>query len=363
MDLESFKTRFELGLLEMISKQTKTSSLFTREEYFKVVDEINDSSKLGAKKTSAEYYKLRRYKVISLDGETRLALRAKTNIDDQIRCFVYMEEVFDILWQVHSSNRHCRRDIMIEHVKMFHNITRPIITLFIDLCSTCLAKKQSKQAKAIAQTSTTANITSTTTAAVASKPLIYNRVWSRCQLDLIDFQATPCGEYKFLMRLREHLTKFCVLRPLSEKTPEAVAEQLRNIFCLFGAPLVLLCALDWEFRREIVNDLKQKGPRFHMVHGKCRPSQCVRIKQIVQTGVRDHPDYSWAERAPEIQLIQNRTAQPGMKQSPIEALFGGKPLVGCCEFGVSFSNLSSFPQGWPTITGNAQRSVRTRGNC
>lgn len=37
---------------------------------------------------------------------------------------------------------------------------------------------------------------------------------SRCQIDLIDMQAQPDGNYKLILVYQDHLTKFVNLRPL-----------------------------------------------------------------------------------------------------------------------------------------------------
>ncbi|GFO32290.1 integrase core domain protein [Plakobranchus ocellatus] len=47
------------------------------------------------------------------------------------------------------------------------------------------------------------------------------------QVDLIDFQSHPDGEYKFIMAYQDHLTKFVFLRALKTKLAEEEAIQAR----------------------------------------------------------------------------------------------------------------------------------------
>ncbi|KHJ40261.1 hypothetical protein D918_09704 [Trichuris suis] len=61
-------------------------------------------------------------------------------------------------------------------------------------------------------------------------PMVFSDFNSRCQVDLIDFQSHPDGEYKFLMAYQDHLTKFVVLKALKSKTAEEVAHNLVDIF-------------------------------------------------------------------------------------------------------------------------------------
>lgn len=52
-------------------------------------------------------------------------------------------------------------------------------------------------------------------------------------------QSEPDGEYKFILNYQDHLTKYVVLLPLKTKTAEEVADNILDIFCLFGAPNIL----------------------------------------------------------------------------------------------------------------------------
>ena len=57
-------------------------------------------------------------------------------------------------------------------------------------------------------------------------------------------QAMKQGNYKWIMVYQDHLTKFCVLRPLTSKRAAEVAYQLLDIFLLLGAPEILQVTTD-----------------------------------------------------------------------------------------------------------------------
>lgn len=78
---------------------------------------------------------------------------------------------------------------------------------------------------------------------------------SRCQIDLIDMQAQPDGDYKFICVYQDHLTKFVILRPRRHKSAEAVANVLLDIFTLFGAPAILQSDNGREFVNKIISEL------------------------------------------------------------------------------------------------------------
>jgi len=64
---------------------------------------------------------------------------------------------------------------------------------------------------------------------------------SRCQIDLIDTQAQPDGNYKFILVYQDHLTKFA----------KEVAYVLLDIFTTFGAPVILQSDNGREFTNKV----------------------------------------------------------------------------------------------------------------
>ena len=59
------------------------------------------------------------------------------------------------------------------------------------------------------------------------------------QIDLIDFQSMPDGQFNYVLDYQDHGIKFCILWPLTQKTHRAVALELISIFCIFGPPSIL----------------------------------------------------------------------------------------------------------------------------
>ena len=49
----------------------------------------------------------------------------------------------------------------------------------------------------------------------------------------------PDGPFKYVLDYHDHGTKLCQLRPLAHKSQVAVAQELVNIFCIFGPPSIL----------------------------------------------------------------------------------------------------------------------------
>ena len=81
--------------------------------------------------------------------------------------------------------------------KKYANITRDVVELFKSLCVECLKKRKRGAVKG-----------------VVVKPILTKDYGSRGQVDLVDMQSMPDGNFKWIMVYQDHFTKFCVLRPL-----------------------------------------------------------------------------------------------------------------------------------------------------
>jgi len=178
------------------------------------------------------------------------------NEGNQIKYYVHNEELFNILHETHLSIGHGGRSRM-EHElnNKYKNITREAIMLYLNLCESCQKKG------------------STIKKGLVVKLIISKELNSRCQIDLIDMQAQPDGNYKFILVYQDHLTKFVNLRPLTHKRAEEVAYVLLDIFTTFGAPAILQSANGREFANKVVEELCSMWKDLKIVHGKPRHSQ------------------------------------------------------------------------------------------
>ena len=86
---------------------------------------------------------------------------------------------------------------------------------------------------------------------------------------------------------QDHLTKFCVLRPLTSKRAAEVAYQLLDIFLLHGAPCVLQSDNGSEFTAQVIVGLKHIWPNLVMVHGKPRHPQSQGSVERANCDIKD----------------------------------------------------------------------------
>lgn len=115
------------------------------------------------------------------------------------------------------------------------------------------------------------------------KPIISKDFNHRGQVDLIDMQSTPDGEYIWLMKNEDHLTKFIHLRPLKSESATDVYEELLKIFLKFRAPNILQSDNGREFVNHIIHKMVAKWP-------SCKIINCPRHPQSQESVERSNQD-------------------------------------------------------------------------
>lgn len=233
---ENMKLRFYAKLDN--EKINVNSFLMNEQKIAELIEEVKARKSSDSKKVPRGYWLNEHYDVINIQGIEKLIVPV-TNEEDEIKYYCSKEMLFDVLYDCHTAIGHGGRDRMVTEInRRYKNITRKQVLNFINLCELCQQKRSGIKK------------------GIVVKPIISTHMNSRCQVDLIDFQSQPDGEFKFIFVYQDHLTKFVVLRPLTSKRAEEVAAQLLDVFLLLGAPCILQSDNGREFVNRIINELK-----------------------------------------------------------------------------------------------------------
>lgn len=139
-----------------------------------------------------------------------------------IKYFVINEEIFELIHEAHIQTGHGGQKRTEDKVdEKYANITRMCSDIYLQSCIIC-EKTKSLPKKGL-----------------VVKPLLFKGANKRSYVDLVNMQTCPDQEFKYFMNYQDHLTKFCVLKPLKTKSIEKVVYNLLDIFCLLGPPAVL----------------------------------------------------------------------------------------------------------------------------
>ncbi|XP_066946986.1 KRAB-A domain-containing protein 2-like [Macrobrachium rosenbergii] len=239
----------------MLKKNSDSKSLIlTKIEYYNLIEELRVASS-AKNKSNRQYYILGRYEVLQCGGVEKLIKKRKDETQELVY-FVHVEDMFETIKRAHMATGHGGRDKMVKELSKYANITRDTIELFKSLCVQCQKKRKRCATKG-----------------VTVKPILSKDYGSRSQVDLVDMQSCAKGKYKWIMVYQDHLTKYCILRPLTSKRAAEVAFQLMDIFLMFGAPQILQSDNGSEFTALVISELKLLWPDLLIVHGKPRHPQ------------------------------------------------------------------------------------------
>ena len=122
------------------------------------------------------------------------------------------------------------------------------------------------------------------------KPIVSSEVFSWFQVDFIDLQSCPDTiddkSYKFILHGQDHLTKFCFLRAIEDKSAQTTIEHIKSFFDIIGPPTILHTDNGREFCNNIISEyLVKYGVK--MINRKPRHSQS---QGSVERGNRDIED-------------------------------------------------------------------------
>ncbi|XP_068247605.1 KRAB-A domain-containing protein 2-like [Palaemon carinicauda] len=314
---ESIELKFREELLSRYEKCSKY--LIPKDAYFKMIEDLRRASERKNTKSRHKYYLLSKYEVLQC-GDVEKIIKKRQTLDETPVYYVSIEDTFDIVKRAHVATGHGGRDRMTKELQVkYDNIQRDTTELFKSLCLECQKKRKRPMTKD-----------------VVVKPILSTEFSSRGQVDLIDMQSMSCRTFKWIMVYQDHLTKFCVLRPLTSKRAAEVAFQFDDIFLLLGAPVIFQSDNGSEFTAQIISELRSLWPELSIVHGKPRHPQSQGsveransdIKDMLVAWMADNNSTDWATGIKFVQFSKNSAYHAEIKRSPYAAMFGVNARVG-----------------------------------
>lgn len=293
---------------------------WTNERIFEVTRNLKNamvSIESGSRRTPAQYYWSKKYEVLNEGDMDYLILKRDSPKSPVIRV-IPLEEYYNILWDVHRGCGHGGRDKMYAKIRDRFIIVRKAIDLFISLCPVCESKRNTPKK------------------GIVVKPIVSQDFNERGQVDLIDLQSEPDGEFKWLLNYQDHNTKFIHLRPIRTKEASEVATELLKIFLEFGTPHILQSDDCKEFTDSIIEEMVKMWPECKIKHGTPRHPQTQGsiersnqdVENMLRAWMRDNNSTKWAIGCFFVQYSKNTSFHRNIGKSPFHALFGCEPRPG-----------------------------------
>lgn len=140
-----------------------------------MVDEVI-AAYAAEKKDEKQRRRIKRFQVVKVNVRNRLI---SPGTEQRPICFLSIGEIYDVINTAHASSGHGGRDRMRHALKdQYANVTYDMILEFLKHCEACQSKKSS---------------------GFVVKPIIETGYLKRVQVDLIDMQSRPDGQFKWIL--------------------------------------------------------------------------------------------------------------------------------------------------------------------
>jgi hypothetical protein len=176
------------------------------------------------------YHWNKQFEIVSFGTSEKLVFKAEETVPlDQRQQVLHRGNFFQAIYAVHAGTEgngcagHRMARTLHKACTAKYGKSAPswATDMLCKTCPVCISKNTRKKPKA------------------GHTPIITRGFQARGQIDLIDMQSTPDGEFKYILSYRCHGTKFCLLEALQTKTKRSVAWVLFNIFTMLGPPAIL----------------------------------------------------------------------------------------------------------------------------
>ena len=179
--LEIQKERFDLRIKELRSGQAKNVTMFSDVEYFEFIRKLKDIKLPGYKMSPYDFHLIKRFEILRVEKDGVIferLVKPNTNLR-----FMTYEGLFNAIKEVHEEGmKHGCRDILNKNLqKKYANITVKQMQAFVDCCEVCQVKKGRMKK------------------GVVVKPIVTSDVNRRAQVDCIDMQSNPDGDFRYNM--------------------------------------------------------------------------------------------------------------------------------------------------------------------
>ena len=113
----------------------KKSLLWTKTEYFSLLEELNEACSVK-NKSPRQYYLLGRYEILQC-GDVENLICKRSASDQEPIYFKHINGMFDIIKRGHVSTDHGGRDKIMKVLKKYANVTRDAVELYKSLRIEC----------------------------------------------------------------------------------------------------------------------------------------------------------------------------------------------------------------------------------
>ncbi|XP_055948914.1 KRAB-A domain-containing protein 2-like [Argiope bruennichi] len=349
----------------------KIRNVYPLIKYNDIIEKIKTIEENPPCNTPGEYYLLRKFIVVNINGKERLSCKPENcilaensqEVGVSTKFYVALEEIYGFLNEAHKWIKHGCRDRIVRKLQSqgIVNITRDTVELFLSFCKLCRPGKNSasrrigpkSQSVQVSGNPVSKNIqeipltiengTENTVlknllSSEAKTELNQNNsipqttvcTFTRGFIDLIDYSFSPDGDYRYVFLYMDVQTCLCALYPVRCKCTFEIVSHLLSVFTLLGPPQVLHSNFENNFLFSIIQELKQALPELILVSGSTNYAEVQEVAQncicevnsMLKTWMCETKSNHWSYGLKLVQLRKNTKIPCNSSKSSYECFFG-----------------------------------------
>jgi len=253
------------------------------------------------------------------DGKLFRKGTAKDNIPGVDRDVVRPADIVYKIQAVHTQLGHAGMNKTTIGVRdRYYGITRTEVEWLLKHCQTCLLSWQNRSRALL-------------------EPIVSDHTLQRMQIDLVDLRHEPDEQFKWILHIKDHFSKWLSLFPLKSKTAGEVSGQMAIWIGYYGVPEILQCDNGREFKGILLillqkHEIKVRNgrPRTPQTQGLVEQANGTMKTKLrawkLDTVASGGNPHCWSQALPEIALSINRQPHASLGgRLPYEVMFNQKP--------------------------------------
>ena len=299
---------------------TEFKSIVTRERYvlrvcvLQAIAEGRTSTQIAAQGVCTKVFVNKTRQHYSLSNSGHLLYHARK--DKPSLTVVPQDEVFHTVVYEHNAIHHQGvKKTWYEVSRRYHGIPRRAVDWVVHHCHLCDAQREGPRP-------------------APTQPIHSDHVMERVQMDLIDMRMNADGRYRWILHIKDHYSRFCMLYPVRRRKKQEVLRYLLDWMALMGPPSILQTDNGREFANEAVAYVAQQH---HIVIRRSQPgrprSQGMveranrHIRKMVVKWCRRFKRTDWAMCLSTIAMACNMSVHSTTNKTPYEVVFGRMPPI------------------------------------
>lgn len=242
------------------------------------------------------------------------------------------DRIFDVIAEEHNAVHHQGiTKTWGEVTARYHGIPKRAVSWLVKHCSVCQQYEKGGGAQAYT-------------------PIVSKGVMERVQMDLIDMRSTPDGQYRWILHIKDHFSRYCMLYPMHDRNGDEVVRHFLEWIALLGPPSILQTDNGSEFVNGAIETVARQS-RIQIIRAQLRRPQTqglveranAHVRHMVAKWCRRFGRRDWASSLPTIALACNTSVHETTGRSPYEVVFGRRPHMQRVRTGDGCSEEASRP--------------------